>query len=117
MILYSEFSIFSCLHPQLFCQDLAPGPRGGAEIDDPLDIFEDLKLVIDLEELEGTPGPPALLLGESVVHVTFVLIDLKIPLCIPPMHPPYASPLFYTEVYRRIAIASPVHTAGRLLFL
>ena len=33
----------------------------------------------------------------------------------PPMHPPYASPLFYTEVYRSIAIASPVHTAGNTL--
>ena len=32
-----------------------------------------LELVIDLQELEGAPGAPSLLLGQPVVHVTLVL--------------------------------------------
>lgn len=34
---------------------------------------EELEFLIQLQQLEGTAGPPALFLGQPVVHIPFVL--------------------------------------------
>ena len=39
----------------------------------PVDVFENVELLVDLDELEGGPRPPPLLLGQPVVDVALVL--------------------------------------------
>ena len=39
----------------------------------PVDALKDVELLVDLDELEGGPRPPALLLGQPVVDVALVL--------------------------------------------
>ena len=39
----------------------------------PVNALKNVELLVDLDEFEGGPCPPALLLGQPIVHVTFVL--------------------------------------------
>jgi hypothetical protein len=63
----------SYLAAQLFGKDLTPASRRRAQIHNALHAVKDVELVVDLHELEGAARPPAFLLGQAVVHVSFVL--------------------------------------------
>ena len=54
---------------QLLSNDLGPGSRRAAEVDDPLGVREDLELLVDLEQLVGRSGAVAVFFGLSVVDV------------------------------------------------
>ena len=44
--------------------NLAPAARSSTQVHHPVHPFEDVELVIYLEQLEGTASPPALLFGQ-----------------------------------------------------
>ena len=44
--------------------NLAPAARSSTQVHHPVHPFEDVELVIYLEQLEGTASPPALFLGQ-----------------------------------------------------
>jgi len=54
---------------QLARQDLRPAAGGSTKVDRTDDTFEDIKVVVYLQEFEGRTRSPALLLGLPVVDV------------------------------------------------
>ncbi len=63
----------SYLAAHLFWKDLTPTAWRRAQIYNALHAVKDVELVVDLHELEGAARSPAFLLGQAVVHVSFVL--------------------------------------------
>lgn len=70
--------LFPAAAPETFAfdkdagEDLRPAAGGGAEVDDAGDVAEEVELFVELDELEGGAGAPALFFGEAVVGVSFV---------------------------------------------